>query len=264
MKISVCSHRPILEPCALDNIDFQVDSYVGCEHFCYYCYALKHAETNWKEEIRIHRNISEQLCEELEKISPQTIYMGYRTDPYQPCEVDYRQTREVLKLLVEKGFSASILTKSDLFLRDVDLLQRMESARISISTAFTDESVRQLFESKTKDTEARIEALRCMKEAGLQTSALICPIIPYVTDAIALVEKLAPITDTIWIYGLSIENREGPNWKYIQDILVKHFPGEYEQIESVIFDKAHSYWTNLRQELQHIMLDQGLCLKIHI
>jgi len=60
-------------------------------------------------------------------IAPKTIYMGWQTDPYQPCEAEYRQTRQVLELLLEKGFSASILTKSDLVLRDSDILQEMET-----------------------------------------------------------------------------------------------------------------------------------------
>ncbi|MGD2016275.1 MAG: hypothetical protein PVG84_21200 [Desulfobacterales bacterium] len=63
---------------------------------------------------------------ELAGIAPQTIYMGWQTDPYQPCEAEYRQTRQVLELLLEKGFSASILTKSDLILRYMDLLQKNE------------------------------------------------------------------------------------------------------------------------------------------
>ena len=84
MKVSTCSYRPIIEPCSLKNLDYQVDSYVGCEHNCYYCYALDQAETDWTKEVLIHKDITGQLSEELEKISPQTIYMGYKTDPYQP------------------------------------------------------------------------------------------------------------------------------------------------------------------------------------
>ena len=93
MKITTCSRRPILVSCRLKKPENQIDPYVGCAHNCHYCYALNQAETDWTKEIRTYRDINSQLSGELEKISPQKIYMGYYTDPYQPCEIEYRQTR---------------------------------------------------------------------------------------------------------------------------------------------------------------------------
>ena len=92
MKVSVCTNRPILSPCGLKDLDYQVDTYVGCEHYCYYCYALAQAETDWSKEILKHKEIVNQLSGEIDKVSLQTIYMGYHTDPYQPCEAEYHQT----------------------------------------------------------------------------------------------------------------------------------------------------------------------------
>jgi DNA repair photolyase len=100
-------------------------------------------------------------------IQPQSIYMGWHTDPYQPCEKEYCQTRQVLELLQPKGFSASILTKSDLILRDMDVLRNMDQASVSVSVAFKDNAVRQLFEADTMDTEPRIDALRKFKAEGV-------------------------------------------------------------------------------------------------
>ena len=182
MKISTCSYRPILVPCSLENHDFQVDPYVGCEHNCHYCYVLNQAETDWTKEIQIHENIQIQLNEELQDIPSQKIYMGYYSDPYQSIEGEYLQTRKVLELLLEKGFSAGILTKSDLVVRDKDLLKEMNDASVSVSVAFTNNDVRQQFEANTKDTEARIEALRILKDSGIKTSALLCPVIPFITE----------------------------------------------------------------------------------
>ena len=184
MKIKPCINRPLLNPCTLEGRNYQVDPYIGCEHYCYYCYALNQAETDWSKEVLIHEGIASRLESELAGILPQTIYMGWQTDPYQPCEAKYRQTRQVLELLLEKGFSASILTKSDLVLRDSDILQKMNAANVSVSVAFNDNRTRCLFEANTMDTEKRIEALHQMKAAGVRTGALICPVIPYITDAI--------------------------------------------------------------------------------
>ena len=78
---------------------------------------------------------------------------------------------------------------------------------------------RRLFEANTMETENRIEALRQLKEAGVRTGALVCPVIPYITDVIQLVDMLQPYADVIWIYGLSINDRSGRNWSNIQKVL---------------------------------------------
>jgi DNA repair photolyase len=137
--------------------------------------------------------------------------MGWHTDPYQPCEAEYCQTRQVLELLLDKGFSANILTKSDLVVHDMDVLQSMKNASVSVSVAFTDDDIRRLFEANTIGTKARISALQKLKAVGIKTSALICPVFPYITDVNSLIDMLAPHTDRIWIYGLSILNRSDQN-----------------------------------------------------
>ncbi len=264
MKVSTCSSRPILEPCGLKNLDYQVDPYVGCEHYCYYCYVLDEMETDWTKEVLIHKDITGQLSEELLRIAPQKIYMGCKTDPYQPCEAEYYQTRQVLELFLEKGFSASILTKSDLVLRDMDVLREMDGASVSVSVAFNDNRVRQQFEANTMDTESRIDALHKLRKAGIKTSALICPVIPYITDVKPLIDMLAPCTDMIWIYGLSIKERSDRNRQNVQGILDSHFPNLKEQIETVVFSKDHSYWTQLRQTSLELQKDRRLNLNIHL
>lgn len=264
MKVSTCSYRPILESCGLKNINYQIDPYMGCEHYCYYCYALDEFETDWSKEILIHRDIVVQLNKELEKVPPQTIYLGYKTDPYQPCEVEYRQTRKILELLLEKGFSANILTKSDLVIRDMDLLKKMGNASVSISVAFSNNDIRQYFEANTMETEARIAALRKFKESGIETGALICPVIPYITDVNSLIDMLVPWADIIWIYGLSIKDPLEPNGQNVLGILDNHFPKLKEQIEKVIFSKDHPYWIQLRHDLMKLKKDRKLNLNIRL
>jgi DNA repair photolyase len=225
---------------------------------------LNQAETDWTKEIFVYDDITGQLSGELEKISPQKIYMGYYTDPYQPCETEQCQTRKVLKLFLEKGFSAGILTKSDLVVRDMDLLQKMEHASVSVSIAFNDNHIRQQFEANTIDTEDRVAALSKLREAGIKTSALICPVIPYITDVKPLIDMLEPHTDVIWIYSLSINEHSDKNWQNVQGILNSHFPKIKEQIESAIFSENYSYWIQLRQDLEKLQEDRQLNLSIHL
>ncbi|MCP4671882.1 MAG: radical SAM protein [Desulfobacula sp.] len=264
MNIKPSRNSSVLNHCTLKDKNYQIDPYIGCEHYCYYCYALNQAKTDWSKEILIHGDITSQLESELEEIAPQTIYMGWQTDPYQPCEAQYRQTRQVLELLLEKGFSASILTKSDLVLRDMDLLQKMNEAMVSVSVAFNDNQTRRLFEANTMDNKKRIQALHQLKKAGIRTGALLCPVIPYITNTIKLIDMLAPCTDEIWIYGISINNPLDQSWLNIQRILSREYPDLLNQIEPVIFSKEHIYWTQLRHDLMTLKNDRQLNLKIHI
>ena len=264
IKITQCSDRQILCPCDLTDLNYQVDTYVGCEHCCCYCYVLADAETDWSEEIRTHRDVVDRLSAELDKISPQRIYMGYYTDPYQPCETDCLQTRKVLELFLQKGFSASILTKSDLIVRDLDLLRKMGSASVSVSVAFNDDRTRRFFEANTMETEKRIDALRQIKAAGVRTGALVCPVIPYITDAIELTDMLHAHADTIWIYGLSIDDRLDQNWINVEKVLDDQFPDLADQIKSAIFSKEHHYWVQLRQRLEALKNDRQLNLNIRL
>jgi len=264
MKISTCSDRPVLAPCSLKDIEHQIDPYVGCEHNCYYCYVLDQAETDWTKEILIHADVAGRLGGELDGLNPQTVYIGFHSDPYQPCEAELLQTRRVLELLREGGFSASILTKSDLVLRDTDVLREMAHSNVSVSVAFNDDPVRRLFEGNTVATQRRIAALRKLREAGVSTSALVCPVIPHITDAMTLVDDLAPTADVVWVYGLSIQGAQQRCWSNVKDVLSRNFPELKEDIESAVLASDHPYWSDLRKNLEDVKESRGLDLRIHV
>lgn len=262
MKMTPCTTGPFLQPCSLDGRKYQIDPYVGCAHYCYYCYALNNAVTDWREEVRYHDDLLGRLEAELSGIVPQTIYMGWETDPYQPCEKEGRQTRRILELLQRKGFSVSILTKSDLVLRDLDILTEMSEPSISFSMAFAKDNDRQLFEANTIGTGARVAAMRTLTSEGIKSSVLLCPVIPHVTEVKPVIESVAGLADKIWIYGLSILNRSDQNWKNIEEILASHYGSLKPEIEAVVFDKGHRYWADLREEL--LQLEQALNLNLII
>lgn len=264
MRISPCSPRPLLEPCSLKGFTYQLDPYIGCEHLCSYCYALNQAETDWAEEILIHRDLAGQLGRELSTLEPQRIYMGWNTDPYQPAERDQRQTRQALELLAQRGFSVSILTKSDLVVRDLDLLLRMAEPSVGFSIAFQDEQVRRYFEAKAPPNGRRLAALKKLKAAGIRTYTLICPVMPFITDVAALIEMVAPYADSIWIYGLRMEAEGDRNWQNVRSILDRHFPELAERYREIAFSASHPYWAELRRELEEIQRESRLDLRIEL
>ncbi len=264
MKTTPCTKQQIMSPCSLKDLNYQIDPYIGCEHYCYYCYALNKAETDWRSEILYHENAIKRLETELSKIPPQTIYMGWETDPYQPCEAEEMQTRRVLELLQKHGFSVSILTKSNLVLRDLDVLQKMDEPCVSFSMTFTSADDRQHFEANTVETEARIEAMEKLKLAGIRSSVLLCPVIPYITDVMSVIDSVRELADKIWIYGLSILDRSDQNWQNVERILDRHYALLKSQVEEVVLNKDHEYWSTLRNKLLQVQQKQKLNLEIHI
>jgi len=262
--VGLCSPRQVLEPCELEGFHYQVDPYIGCEHHCYYCYALNQAETCWEEEILMHQDIAGTLSRELSLLDPQSVYLGWNTDPYQPCEKIYQQTRKALELLAHRGFSACILTKSDLVSRDVELLKRMPGSSVGFSIAFQDEAVRQIFEPKAPPNEKRINTMKKLKKAGIETYTLITPVMPFITNVNKLIEKVASYADTIWIYGLSMESKKDKNWENIKDILNQRFPDLVEKYQEIAFSSSHPYWVEIRLKLEKLQRQRNLNLEIKV
>ena len=262
IKVRECSRQQVIQPCSLELFNYQIDPYIGCEHHCHYCYTLNQADTDSTGEIFIHKDIIAQLSHEISTLEPQTIYMGMNTDPYQPCEKEYQQTRKVLEHLAQRGFSVCVLTKSELIVRDIDLFARMKGSSVGISIAFQDEQVRRLFEAKAPPNEKRIEALKMVRQAGIETYMLICPVMPFITDVESLIEKVAPYADTIWIYPLSMEKEKDRNWQNVKGILDRHFPDMTDRYRQIAFSTSHPYWTKLRRELDKLQQEKGFNLKI--
>jgi|GEM_PF-5816660 len=81
MNVRPVFRQPIVQPCSLEGYTWQIDPYVGCGHLCAYCYALNEAETDWAREILTYQDVAMQLNHELDGLEPQSIYMGWNTDP---------------------------------------------------------------------------------------------------------------------------------------------------------------------------------------
>jgi DNA repair photolyase len=258
------SERAILQPCALEGHTHQLDPYIGCEHRCSYCYALNDAETDWAEEILIHPNLVERLRCELRGLEPQSIYIGWRCDPYQPAERDCLQTRQILEVLADRGFSVCLLTKSDLVVRDIGLFEKMAGSSVGFSLAFQEERVRRQFEVAAPPNDRRVEALRELKEAGIATYVLICPVMPFLTDADSLIAMVASHADAIWIYALHMETEKDQNWKNVHGILEKNHPRMSERYRQIAFAADHPYWAELRQQLEELQRERELPLRIEL
>lgn len=171
-----------------------INPYRGCTHSCHYCFARAfHAYLDlgvgedFSSKIVVKTNVVEVLRRELAspKWSGETIAMGTATDPYQHCEGRYKLTRGIVQALTDFANPLSMLTKSTMILRDLDLLRELDEVAgvtVSMSVGTLDEAVRRVVEPGTPPGRRRLEILSRFAEAGIRTGVLVAPILPGLTD----------------------------------------------------------------------------------
>jgi DNA repair photolyase len=264
MKQNHGAANPILQPCGLPMYAYQMDPYKGCKHGCSYCYALNKSENEDNGALMLHQDLVSRLETDLAILEPQVIYIGMNTDPYQPEEETHQQTRQTLELLSRRGFSVSLLTKSNLVIRDIDLLAGMKGSTVGFSLAFHEEKIRQLFEQNPPSNSRRIEALEHLNSAGIETYVLICPVMPYLSEVDMLIDLVAPFADTIWVYPIRMKQQTDRNWRKLHRILDKHYPELVDEYRQIAFEKQHSYWGDLRSKLEMIKTSRRLNINIEL
>jgi DNA repair photolyase len=180
---------------------YTINVYRGCSHACTYCFArptheylgLNGAE-DFERRIVVKVNAVERLRAELLRPSwsGDHIAMGTNTDPYQPAEGRYRLTRGVSETLGEAGNEYSILTKSTMVLRDLDLFAehaRRGLVRINLSIGTLDEAIWHMSEPGTPPPRRRVEAVARLTEAGVPSGVLVAPVLPGLSDGDEILER---------------------------------------------------------------------------
>ena len=196
-----------------------INPYRGCSHACVFCFARPthkyldfDAGRDFEREIVVKVNAPELLRAELARPSwkREHIALGTNTDPYQWVEARYRLTRGIWEAMRDAANPCSILTKSPLLLRDLDLMQEINtvtdfSAALSIPTI--DEKAWRATEPHTPNPQARIEAVAELTRAGIRTGVLIAPLMPGVNDSpeqVAKILELVTEAGAAYVTGIAL------------------------------------------------------------
>ena len=195
-RLHVDASRSIIARNQSPDVPFSrsINPYRGCEHGCVYCFArpshawLDHSPgLDFETEIYVKPDAVRLLEEELAApgYRPEAIHLGANTDPYQPVERETRLTRGILATLLATGHPVTVLTKSALIERDVDLLSalaRRGLARAAISVTTLDAELKRTLEPRAASAAARLRAIRTLVDAGVPTAVMVAPVIPRVND----------------------------------------------------------------------------------
>jgi DNA repair photolyase len=251
MKIREIRARSILTRTRIPGIDYCINPYTGCAHACRYCYATfmkkftDHREA-WGSFVDVKVNTVDLLKQALRRRHEGAVVVSSVTDPYQPVEARYRLTRACLRLLSRTILKTSILTKSDLVTRDIDILSTMPAVEAGLTITTDDEATRRIFEPASSSVAARLKAVRALHEAGIPTYVFIGPILPMNPEKLA--DAIAGSTREVLI------DRMNYAWK-VRALYTSHSldharqPAYFEEMENRLVSRfeRHGVQTRVRR-----------------
>lgn len=229
---------------------YSVNPYVGCTHGCRYCYAsfmkrfTGHGEP-WGAFLDVKHW---PPIQNPQRYKGQRVVIGSVTDGYLPQEKTFRNTRKVLEELRDSGAEILICTKSDLVVRDLDLLRHMGRVTVSWSINTLDETFRCDMD-RAVSIERRLAAMKQVYEAGIRTVCFISPVFPGITDFKEIFARVRNQCDLIWLENLNL--RGG----FRQDVL-HYIQGQYPHLiplyEAIYHKKDRSYFLELEEQARRL------------
>ena len=255
MVIKEIQVKNILTKSNLPIAGYSINPYIGCSHACKYCYAAfmkrftKHDEP-WGSFVDVKYW---EPIKNPQKYAGKTMIIGSVTDGYLPQEAIYKRTRAFLKEMQGSNINLIITTKSDLVVRDLDLIKTYPNPLIAWSIDSLDENFKKEMDH-APSIQRRIEALKTCHEAGIRTSCFISPIFPGITDVEGIIDKIAPYCQYIWLENL---NLRGGFKKDILDYIKNSYP-KLEELYQEIYNKNNlTYWAKLSQEIEEYTKQKG-------
>ncbi len=221
--------------------DYSLNCYGGCTHACAYCYARfmqrfhPHVEP-WGQYIDVKTNAVEALEKQLRRAKPGSVFVSSACDGWQPIERERGLTRACCERLIQHGFRVNALTKSDLILRDLDVFAG-SSSQIGVTVTTLDQRVADAWEPFASSVENRFHVIAAAREAGIATSIMFGPLLPFLSDDLksvsALLERAADLhVDTIWVDAF---NPRPKVWEATRVLLDAQFPELRERYARVLF-----------------------------
>ena len=203
--------RSILNRCTSTRVPFTwtINPYRGCEFACKYCYARYTHEfmelrdgLEFEQKIFVKQHTAELLRQELRRVKPgEEIAIGTATDPYQPAERRFQVTRGILEELARhRGLELGIVTKSDLIVRDAELLaeiSRHNRLFVNLTVTTLNVELARILEPRAPRPDLRLQALRQLVAAGVDAGVICAPVLPDITDAPRDLEALVRATAAV-------------------------------------------------------------------
>lgn len=259
----VCRTVPVknlVTPSKLPGTDFVINPYIGCPHKCVYCYAefmkrfTNHAE-DWGDFLDVKQ--AEKPIDG-RKLAGKRIVISSVTDPYNAFEKRYKVTRHALEQLRNIPAAITIITKSDLILRDIDLIGRLENAEVAISLNSLDDTFRRRFEPHAPDAARRLSALHRLHEAKIRTILFMSPILPGITRFADIMDTSQAFTDEYWFENLNLDNMAHNR---VARAIGRYYPELVPLYRAIYREGDRTYWKRLAHEIETHCRQHGIVFR---
>lgn len=201
-----CSRTP---DCYLGVNVYVSNPYIGCVHGCSYCYAQYFKDIKDREKLEpiyVRKNFAQMVCDEISRkpsLKNKIINFGSATDPYQPLELHYRFFRRIIPFFREHDLWFYLATKSNLVIRDIDLLKGYEKAWIGIILTSLDDNIMKIFEPNRPSSSLVLDAIKSLTEANIKVVVRIDPLIPGVNDNLDFLRNMIDILKSIGVKAIT-------------------------------------------------------------
>jgi len=246
-KIYEVKARSVVHKTKIPGADWGINYYRGCTHGCIYCYLKflcrwRKQKEKWGEFVDVKINAPELIAKE-SKDKKGTAILCTGGDPYQPIDKKYKLTSKVLQNL-NPNLKLSILTKSDLITRDIDLFKRFKNIELGLTITTLNEDIKKVFEPFSPSSHARLEALKKLKQEGFYTYVFVGPIFPYLTDLEEIFKEVSPFVDLFMFEDLNLN----PCRKEVFEAIRKNFP----ELENKYRNLSKEFWFEEEKELKEL------------
>jgi len=247
--------KTIMTKSSLPVGGYSVNPYVGCTHGCKYCYAsFMKRFTGHTEPWGTFLDVKHwPEIRDPQKYRGQRVVIGSVTDGYLPQEEQFGNTRRLLEQLRGSGAEILICTKSDLVIRDIDLLKEMGKVTVSWSINTLDEAFRADMD-KAVSIERRLAAMKQVYDAGIRTVCFISPVFPGITDFEAIFQQAKDQCDLVWLENL---NLRGGFKQEILDYIGEKYPHLVPLYHAIYSKKDRSYFRALEEQAARLAAENG-------
>lgn len=252
--------KNLLTPSKLPGVDYVINPYVGCPHKCLYCYAefmkrfSDHTE-DWGDftDVKIP-----DTPIPLRRLTGKRLVISSVTDPYNAFEKRHGITRSVLEQLAGVPVAITLITKSDLIVRDMELIAGLENAEVAFSLNSLDDAFRRLFEPRAPDVKRRLAAMRRLHEAGIRTILFMSPIFPGITDFAAIIRASSAFTDEYWFENLNLDNLAHNR---VARAIGRHYPELVPLYRAIYRDSDKTFWNELAHDIAGYCTQHGIAFR---
>lgn len=242
----IIQSKEIITKSMLPTGGYSANPYVGCTHGCKYCYAsFMKRFTGHNEKWGTFLDIKEwPEIKNPKKYAGQNIIIGSVTDGYNPQEEQVMNTRKLLEQLRGSDAQITICTKSDLVLRDLDLLKELGNVTVSWSINTLDEKFKNDMDNAVS-IKRRIAAMKKVYSMGIRTACFISPIFPEITDIESIFYKIRYQCDYIWLENL---NLRGDYKKEILHYISRKYPHLISLYDEIYNKNDKTYFKSLENQ----------------